>query len=56
MNTYVIIPSQIHAVLVWLMWQLKFCKSIQEAVKNADLIQENAPENEILKIKIVLIT
>jgi carnitine 3-dehydrogenase len=28
-------------------------KSIQEAVKNADLIQENAPENEILKIKIV---
>ena len=33
--------------------QLKFCKSIQEAVKNADLIQENAPENEILKIKIV---
>ena len=33
--------------------QLKFCKSIKEAVKNADLIQENAPENEILKIKIV---
>ncbi len=34
--------------------QLKFCKSIKEAVKNADLIQENAPENEILKIKIVI--
>ena len=33
--------------------QLKFCKSVQEAVKNADLIQENAPENEILKIKII---
>ena len=33
--------------------QLKFCKSIKETVKNADLIQENAPENEILKIKIV---
>ena len=26
--------------------QLKFCKSIKEAVKNADLIQENATENE----------
>ena len=33
--------------------QLKFCESINEAVKNADLIQENAPENENLKIKII---
>ena len=33
--------------------QLKFCESIKEAVKNADLIQENAPENENLKIKII---
>ena len=33
--------------------QLKYCKSIKEAVKNADLIQENCPENEKLKIKII---
>ena len=33
--------------------QLKFCKTIKEAVQNADLIQENTPENEKLKIKIV---
>ncbi len=33
--------------------QLKFCSSIKEAVSNADLIQENAPENEKLKINII---
>ncbi len=33
--------------------QLVFCDSIQEAVHNADFIQENAPENEKLKIKII---
>ena len=33
--------------------QLFFCNSIQEAVRNADLIQESAPENEKLKIKVI---
>ena len=33
--------------------QLVFCDSIQEAVDNADFIQENVPENEMLKIKII---
>ena len=33
--------------------QLTFCKTLEEAVKDADLIQENAPENEILKTKII---
>ena len=33
--------------------QLKFCSSIKEAVADADLIQENAPENEKLKINII---
>lgn len=33
--------------------QLFFCNSAQEAVKNADLIQENAPENEKLKTKVI---
>ena len=33
--------------------QLKFCSSIKEAVSDADLIQENTPENEQLKIKII---
>ena len=33
--------------------QLEFCKSLEEAVKDVDLIQENAPENEILKTKII---
>ena len=33
--------------------QLFFCNSIKEAVTNADLIQENAPENERIKIKII---
>ena len=33
--------------------QLFFCNSVQEAVKNADLIQENAPENEKLKTKVI---
>jgi len=33
--------------------QLFFCDSVQEAVKNADLIQENAPENEKLKTKVI---
>ena len=33
--------------------QLKFCSSIKEAVSDADLIQENAPENEKLKIRII---
>ena len=33
--------------------QLKFCTSIKEAVAEAELIQENAPENEKLKTKII---
>ena len=33
--------------------QLKFCKTLEEAVKDVDLIQENTPENEILKTKII---
>ena len=33
--------------------QLKFCNSIKEAVADADLIQENAPENEKMKINII---
>ena len=33
--------------------QLTFCKTLEEAVKDADLIQENAPENENLKTKII---
>ena len=33
--------------------QLFFCTSVQEAVKNAGLIQENAPENEKLKTKVI---
>ena len=33
--------------------QLEFCKCLEEAVKDVDLIQENAPENEILKTKII---
>ncbi len=33
--------------------QLKFCSSIKEAVSDADLIQENTPENEKLKIRII---
>ena len=33
--------------------QLKFCSSIKESVSDADLIQENTPENEKLKIKII---
>ena len=33
--------------------QLEFCKSLEEAVKDVDLIQENVPENEILKTKII---
>ncbi len=33
--------------------QLKFCSSIKEAVSDVDLIQENTPENEKLKIRII---
>ncbi len=33
--------------------QLIFCKSISEAVQNADLIQENVPEKESIKIKVI---
>ena len=33
--------------------QLQFCKTLEEAVKDVDLIQENAPENENLKTKII---
>jgi len=32
---------------------LIFCKSIKDAVKNSDLIQENVPENEKIKKKII---
>jgi len=47
------ILSKIYKKNINLSKQLKFCKSIKEAVMNADLIQENAPENERLKIKII---
>ena len=30
-----------------------FCKNIKDAVENVDLIQENVPENEKIKIKII---
>ena len=33
--------------------QLKFCKTLKEAVTDVDLIQENTPENEKLKIKVI---
>ena len=33
--------------------QLEFCSSIKAAVSDADLIQENTPENEKLKINII---
>ena len=33
--------------------QLKFCSSIKAAVSDVDLIQENTPENEKLKIRII---
>ena len=33
--------------------QLFFCNSVQEAVKNTGFIQENAPENEKLKTKVI---
>ena len=33
--------------------QLFFCNSVQEAVKNVGLIQENTPENEKLKTKVI---
>ena len=33
--------------------QLFFCNSVKEAVKNVGLIQENAPENEKLKTKVI---
>ena len=33
--------------------QLEFCSSIKAAVSNSDLIQENTPENEKLKIRII---
>jgi len=33
--------------------QLEFCSSIKAAVSDADLIQENTPENEKLKIRII---
>jgi len=33
--------------------QLQFCQTIEEAVTDADLIQENVPENEKLKIEIL---
>ena len=47
------ILSKIYKKNINLSKQLKFCKSIKEAVMNADLIQENVPENERLKIKII---
>ena len=33
--------------------QLNFCKTLKEAVTEVDLIQENAPEKENIKIKII---
>ena len=47
------ILNKIYKKKIDLSRQLKFCSSIKEAVQNADLIQENAPENESLKIKII---
>ena len=48
-----LILNKIYKKNINLSKQLKFCKSIKEAVKSADLVQENAPENERLKIKII---
>ena len=47
------ILNKIYKKKINLSKQLNFCSSLKEAVKNADLIQENAPENESLKIKII---
>ena len=47
------ILNKFYAKKINLSTQLFFCNSVKEAVKNADLIQENAPENEKLKIKII---
>ena len=45
--------SKIYKKKINLKNQLVFCKSINEAVQNADLIQENVPEVEKFKIKII---
>jgi len=45
--------SKIYKKKINLKNQLIFCKSINDAVQNADLIQENVPEIEKVKIKII---
>ena len=47
------ILKKIHKKSINLNQQLVFCRSIEEAVKEADIIQENVPENEKIKIKII---
>ena len=48
-----IILTKIYKKKINIKNQLVFCKTINEAVLNAELIQENVPENEKIKIKIV---
>jgi len=45
--------SKIYKKKINLSKQLKFSDSIKDAVENAELIQENAPENETLKTNLV---
>jgi carnitine 3-dehydrogenase len=45
--------SKIYKKKINLSKQLKFSDSIKDAVKNVELIQENAPENETLKTNLV---
>ena len=45
--------SKIYKKKINLSKQLEFSDSLEEAVQNADLIQENAPENETLKKNLI---
>ena len=45
--------KKIYKKKINLLKQLEFSKSLKDAVKNADLIQENAPENENLKKNLI---
>ena len=45
--------KKIYKKKINLLKQLEFSKSLKDAVKNSDLIQENAPENENLKKNLI---
>jgi len=47
------ILKKIYKKKINLLKQLEFSKSLKDAVENADLIQENAPENENLKKNLI---